>query len=69
MENTSLDDFRDATPGADIGGIDPATTTFAWSPRGEACARCGEQARERWHGTGGGGLVCGACKEWSALDG
>jgi hypothetical protein len=59
--------YTDATSGADTGRVEPATTTFAWSSQGGVCARCGEQARKRWRGTEG--LVCGACKEWSALDG
>jgi hypothetical protein len=76
MEETSLDDFldagtestesADATSGANTGGVDPATTTFAWSPQGGVCARCGAQTRKRWNSQEG--LVCGACKEWSALD-
>ncbi|RBI61589.1 hypothetical protein DMJ13_12855 [halophilic archaeon] len=41
---------------------DPATTTFAWSPDGAACARCGETVRRRWRD--GDDVVCPDCKDW-----
>lgn len=41
---------------------DPATTTFAWSPDGAACARCGETVRRRWRD--GDDVVCSDCKDW-----
>lgn len=77
-KDTSLDDFLDA--GAEspespnegavdedaADGVEPAVTTFAWSPGEDVCALCGDQVRERW-GTEED-LVCGECKEWTALD-
>ncbi|WP_058994019.1 hypothetical protein [Haloarcula sp. CBA1127] len=42
--------------------VDPAVTTYAWSPEGAACAECGEVVERRW--TQDGLLVCGACKCW-----
>ena len=42
--------------------VDPAVTTYAWSPEGAACAECGEVVERRW--TQDGHLVCGACKSW-----
>ncbi|WP_226011877.1 DUF7573 domain-containing protein [Halomicrobium salinisoli] len=41
--------------------VEPAETTFAWSPDG-VCEACGEAAERRWRGEAG--LVCGECKEW-----
>jgi len=42
--------------------VEPAVTTYAWSPEGAACAECGEVVERRW--TQDGHLVCGACKSW-----
>ncbi|RLM96320.1 hypothetical protein [Haloarcula sp. Atlit-7R] len=47
---------------ASTDGVDPAVTTYAWSPDGAACAECGEVVERRW--TQDGILVCGACKSW-----
>ncbi|MDT3433763.1 hypothetical protein [Haloarcula sp. 1CSR25-25] len=44
------------------GAVEPAVTTYAWSPEGAACAECGEVVERRW--IQGGDLVCGACKSW-----
>ncbi|WP_225333036.1 DUF7573 domain-containing protein [Halomicrobium urmianum] len=41
--------------------VEPAETTFAWSPDG-VCEACGVGAERRWRGEAG--LVCGECKEW-----
>jgi len=43
-------------------GVDPATTTYAWSGDGAACAACGTVVERRWQQDGS--LVCSACKEW-----
>ncbi|WP_226022166.1 DUF7573 domain-containing protein [Halomicrobium salinisoli] len=43
------------------GDVEPAETTFAWSPDG-VCEACGEAAERRWRGEAG--LVCGECKKW-----
>jgi hypothetical protein len=42
--------------------VEPAVTTYAWSPEGAACAECGEVVERRW--TQDDLLVCGACKCW-----
>lgn len=42
--------------------VEPAVTTYAWSPEGAACADCGEVVERRWEQDGQ--LVCGACKAW-----
>ncbi|GCF13945.1 hypothetical protein Harman_18800 [Haloarcula mannanilytica] len=47
---------------ADSDTVEPAVTTYAWSPEGAACAECGEVVERRW--TQDGDLVCGACKCW-----
>lgn len=45
-----------------VGEVDPARSTFAWSPDGAACAECGERVEERWEADAG--LVCVGCKSW-----
>ena len=42
--------------------VEPARSTYAWSPEGAACAACGERVEERWESADG--LVCIGCKEW-----
>lgn len=42
--------------------VEPARSTFAWSPDGVACAECGERVEERWESDAG--LVCVGCKVW-----
>lgn len=51
---------NDSTP------VDPAVSTFDWSPEGGECADCGESAERRWRAEGerGGSLVCADCKQW-----
>lgn len=46
--------------------VEPAVSTYAWSPDGDACADCGESVAERWRAEGqrSGDLVCEDCKEW-----
>lgn len=47
-------------------GIESAATTFAFSPEGVICVRCGDRVLERWRSEEG--LVCSECKEWTAAD-
>ena len=42
--------------------VEPARSTYAWSPDGATCAACGEQVEERWESEVG--LVCVECKAW-----
>lgn len=42
--------------------VEPATTTYQWTPAGATCAACGETVERRWRGDEG--LVCPNCKEW-----
>ena len=56
------DDRQDADAGHASDAVDPAVTTYAWSPEGAAGADCGEVVERRW--TQDGVLVCGACKSW-----
>lgn len=46
--------------------VEPAVSTYAWSPEGATCADCGESVEKRWRAEGqrGGDLVCVDCKEW-----
>ncbi|USZ67070.1 hypothetical protein NGM10_10040 [Halorussus salilacus] len=46
--------------------VEPASSTFAWSPEGGECANCGASVERRWRADGqkDGGLVCADCKEW-----
>lgn len=61
-------DDADGGPAADDGppfapgSVEPATTTYDWSPAGAACDACGATVTERWGDDGG--LVCPDCKEW-----
>jgi hypothetical protein len=42
--------------------VEPARSTYAWSPDGGPCEACGERVEERWESADG--LVCIRCKEW-----
>jgi hypothetical protein len=42
--------------------VEPARSTYAWSPEGRPCEACGKQVEERWESADG--LVCVTCKEW-----
>ena len=42
--------------------VSPASATYAWTPDGEACVRCGSSVDRLWRCEGE--LVCGDCKEW-----
>ncbi|WP_433625395.1 DUF7573 domain-containing protein [Halomicrococcus sp. NG-SE-24] len=63
-EASALLDSESATADAGSASVDadPATTSFAWSPDGAACARCGETVRRRWRD--GDDVVCSDCKDW-----
>ncbi|KAA9399632.1 hypothetical protein Har1130_00840 [Haloarcula sp. CBA1130] len=52
------------TPDSDASAdtVEPAVTTYSWSPEGAACAECDEVVERRWMQDGQ--LVCGACKSW-----
>lgn len=56
----------DTDPGPEgpptVEDVEPARSTFAWSPDGVACAECGQQVAERWESDAG--LVCTECKSW-----
>jgi hypothetical protein len=51
---------------SDLSAVEPAVSTFTWSPEGGECADCGASAERRWRSAGqrGGELVCADCKEW-----
>lgn len=48
--------------GADTPIVEPAESTYAWSPDGDACAACGAVVERRWRDSDG--LVCETCKTW-----
>lgn len=43
-------------------GVEPAMSTYDWSPGGTPCEACGAVVERRWRD--GERLVCGECKEW-----
>jgi hypothetical protein len=47
-------------------GVEPALSTYEWTPGGADCGRCGETVEKRWRDGDGTGeaLVCAECKEW-----
>lgn len=47
-----------------LDGVEPARSTYAWSPDGAECAACGATVEARWRGEAAEGLVCADCKEW-----
>lgn len=49
-----------ADPDADP--VEPATSTFDWTPTGAECADCGVVVERRWRDDVG--LVCPDCKTW-----
>lgn len=49
-------------PAASAPDVEPATTTYRWTPTGATCTVCGEQTQRCWGSAEG--LVCPDCKEW-----
>ena len=42
--------------------VEPAVSTYAFSPDGASCAACGTVVQKRWRDDGE--LVCPDCKRW-----
>lgn len=42
--------------------VQPATTTYRWSPEGVVCTACEATVERLWNADRG--LVCGNCKRW-----
>lgn len=42
--------------------VEPAQSTYDFSPEGAPCAACGASVEKRWRAEAG--LVCPDCKEW-----
>lgn len=74
-EDASLDSFaaddsdseeRDDSDAAELSSeeqaVEPATSTYEWSPDGRECEQCGDTVERRWRDDEA--LVCQACKEW-----
>ena len=60
--DTAAADERSPAPDEDPGAVEPAVTTYQWTPAGATCAVCGDQTERRWQSDDG--LVCPDCKEW-----
>lgn len=54
-------DATDGLPAPD--DVEPARSTYAWSPGGAECAACGATVTERWRDDGR--QVCADCKDWA----
>jgi len=52
----------DEAPPLAPAAVDPARSTYDWSPEGAECAACGATVEARWRDEPG--LVCADCKEW-----
>ncbi|QGN06226.1 hypothetical protein Hrd1104_02245 [Halorhabdus sp. CBA1104] len=66
-EDATLNDFHSVAddPPTDTTvapAIQPATLTYAYSPRGVECEACGTVTQRRWAAEDG--LVCPSCVEW-----
>jgi hypothetical protein len=71
-ESPSLEEFAkatsetdaeaDAATEADADVVEPAVSTYSWSPSGAPCEACGATAERRWRD--GEQFVCPACKDW-----
>ena len=61
--SSEVDGSADA---AESPAVDPARSTFEWTPTGGECADCGGSAERRWRRDGQreGELVCPDCKDW-----
>lgn len=42
--------------------VDPAESTYDWTPTGASCAACSATVERRWRDDEG--LVCADCKSW-----
>ncbi|WP_158055275.1 DUF7573 domain-containing protein [Halorussus halophilus] len=42
--------------------VEPATSTYEWSPAGQECDHCGDTVARRWRDDDV--LVCQDCKSW-----
>ncbi|MFB6222456.1 MAG: hypothetical protein ABEH86_02130 [Haloarcula sp.] len=56
------DNGESVDSGHSTGAVEPAVTTYAWSPEGEICPECGDVVERQWRQDGQ--LVCSACKAW-----
>jgi hypothetical protein len=67
-EDPEADDETESVDGEDSPsvGVEPALSTYDWTPGGADCNRCGETVEKRWRDGDGTGeaLVCADCKEW-----
>jgi hypothetical protein len=55
-------DVDEGTAGGAAGGVEPAVSTYDWTPPGADCEACGAAVERRWRDDGR--LVCTDCKAW-----
>ena len=64
-ENPEVDESEsesDPDPDPDSDPVEPAVSTYDWTPTGADCEVCGAAVEERWRDDGR--LVCADCKAW-----
>ena len=62
-EAAAVDDADlDSEPGPDSDQVEPAVSTYDWTPTGADCEACGTAVERRWRDDGR--LVCADCKAW-----
>jgi hypothetical protein len=44
--------------------VEPAVSTYDWTPTGAECGNCGAVVERRWRDGTDGPLVCADCKPW-----
>jgi hypothetical protein len=62
VDESPADADGDEAPPLAPAAVDPAHSTYDWSPDGAECADCGATVEARWRDESG--LVCPDCKEW-----
>jgi hypothetical protein len=65
-ESPSLEEFANEASETDTesepADVEPAVSTYSWSPSGAPCEACGGAAERRWRD--GEQFVCPDCKDW-----
>ena len=61
-EPLRFDGFSVARDAEGDDAVEPAVSTYAFSPDGATCAACGAVVEKRWRDDGD--LVCPDCKQW-----
>lgn len=61
-ETAASEDAASTATESESSSVEPATSTYAWSPDGGECAACRDAVERRWRDDGD--LVCADCKSW-----